>query len=305
MYNSEAVGLGNIRARVVADTIFDMTRIITMELRYPRFIHAEFMTHRMFSRNASSSRAIPIDKMNESILEYPAHPVYWGANQAGMQARTEISPADLPVAEAIWQQACEDAIHHAEELESVGMHKQIVNRLAEPFQFITVVVTATEWDNFFNLRLHPDAQPEIRDLAETMRVAQEGSEPRHIEMNHWHLPYTTSIEWSKYSLDEVRKASVARCARVSYRNHDQTDPDMEKDKALHDMLLESGHMSPFEHQATPMEFDPVKIAEGEQGYGFWMQEGVTHFDRKGQAWSGNFKDWIQYRNTLEVPSEGS
>lgn len=292
---SKCEGLGGITAEVVAHSNCDGTALFTMQLKYPRFIHAEFMTHRMFSRNASSSRAIPFEKL---VIDATATPVHWGKNQPGMQAREEISDEAKEAALLEWNTANDEICDRARDIHRMGVHKQVVNRLYEPFQFIHVVVTATEWQNFFDLRLHEDAQPEIHELARCIKEAQDASVHTALEHDEWHLPYITSAEMQEYHLEELRKMSVARCARVSYKNHDQSNPDVNKDVGLHDILLASGHMSPFEHQATPMVMNPVNIQEGEEGYGFWMADGVTHFDRTGAAWSGNFKDWVQYRQTL-------
>lgn len=289
MYKSEYKGKGGIEAKVVAHSEYAGTEIHTLELKYPRFIHAEFMTHRVFSRNASSSRAIPTDKLLKQIAEYPAMPIHWGKNQPGMQAREE-----LPDGIIEWSNAASDACNYARSFNEVGYHKQIVNRLTEPFQFIKVVVTATEWDNFFKLRLHEDAQPEIHELARCMLEAMEKSEPTYLEEDEWHLPYILDGERIQVPLEAQKRASVGRCARVSYQNHDNTNPVISKDIELHDILLGAGHMSPFEHQAKPMPFEPVRLIEG----GVVFEDGVTHFDKSGIAWSGNFKNWVQYRQVL-------
>lgn len=156
-----------ISAKIVADSISPAGgRLVTMELCYPRFIHSEFLTHRMFSRNASSSRAIPVEKMLQQVQENPAMPVHWGKNQPGMQAREEIFPN---TGKDLWKIYAKQTAKNAEELNLIGYHKQVVNRLLEPFQYIKVIVTATEWDNFFKLRLHEDAQPEMYELARCMK----------------------------------------------------------------------------------------------------------------------------------------
>lgn len=289
MYKSEYKGKGGIEAKVVAHSEYAGAEIATLELKYPRFIHAEFMTHRMFSRNASSSRAIPVDKLLKQIAEYPAMPIHWGKNQPGMQAREE-----LPDGIIEWSCAASAASEYARSFNDAGYHKQVVNRLTEPFQFIKVVVTATEWDNFFKLRLHEDAQPEIYELARCMFEALNQSDPQYLEEDEWHLPYIYTGERIQASIDDLKKASTARCARVSYQNHDNTKTMIEKDVGLHDMLLNAGHMSPFEHQAKPMSFEPIKMVEG----GVVFDDGVTHFDRNGIAWSGNFRGFIQYRQLL-------
>lgn len=281
-----------ITAKIIADSISTKgVRITTMELNYPRFIHSEFMTHRQFSRNASSSRAIPVEKQIHQVFNTPATPIHWGKNQPGMQARKEI---DFPtLAQDIWKYASELAVDRAYELKDLDIHKQIVNRLLEPFQYIKVIVTATEYDNFFKLRCHEDAQPEMYELARCMKEAMEESTPKLLKHGEWHLPYVDfpGPRGKELSLEKAIKCSVARCARVSYLNHDNSNPNIEKDIALADKLLEAGHMSPFEHQATPMDF-------AKDTYALAWEKGVTHKDRKDNFWSGNFRGFLQYRQLL-------
>lgn len=238
-----------ITAKVIlASEREDGKRIYTLQLRYPRFFHAEFMTHRMFSRNASSSRAIPVEKVIADVMNDPAMPLHWGKNQAGMQAREEHSElvwsdhvSGRVDPKTAWLNARDWAVRAAQGFSQAGYHKQFVNRLLEPFAHIEVIVTATEWDNFFALRLHPDAQPEIQVLARAMRDAMENCSIQRLGAGEWHLPYA--------SHEEGPRVSAARCARVSYLNHDGTKPDAPKDIVLANRLFESGHMSPFEHQA--------------------------------------------------------
>lgn len=295
MYKTEVVGEGNIRARVVADSIgTNEVRLTTMELRYPRFIHSEFMTHRMFSRNASSSRAIPIERMKKATIEQPAMPVHWGKNQKGMQAGEEVSPAVRAEGEEIWRHALDDISWRVNELNELGIHKQVVNRLIEPFQFITVVVTATEWQNFFDLRDHPAAQPEIRVLAQVMKEAMLNSTIDWLGDDGWHIPYVPKYDAegnpSYYDQpDDAIKSSVARCARVSYKTHDGAEPNLEADIQLYTMLKESRHLSPFEHVATPMAGDMM-----------FSKQGLTHIDLYGNRWSNNFREWVQYRALVSL-----
>jgi thymidylate synthase ThyX len=233
--------------------------IHTIEARYPRFIHAELMTHRVFSRNASSSRAIPVERTIRTILEDPAVPEFWGKNQPGMQAHEEhfqpisgniISHRALSREEA-WLQGRDTMIEIARAYMEAGYHKQIVNRLLEPWSHIIVVITATEWDNFFALRCHPDAQPEMRMLAEAIR--EEYNRPiEHNSPDFAHLPYVELEETRQgHTLAQLELVSTARCARVSYRTHDGAKPDYHKDIELAQKLWSSKHLSPFEHQATP------------------------------------------------------
>lgn len=250
--------------------------LATMQLTYPRFIHAEFMTHRVFSRNASSSRAIPVAKMIEQVRTNPAMPIHWGKNQPGMQASAEFEGQELETMMRAWQQAAREAAATAEFMEKHGLHKQVANRILEPFQYMHVIVTATEWENFFALRAHPDAQPEIHALAIVMKTAMEQSTPRWIDPDEWHLPYVTYEERLNHPTELLLKISGARCARVSYLTHDGLTPEIEKDLALYDRLVGGVplHASPIEHQATPMQ--------------------------TGDMWSGNFKGWLQHRQLVEA-----
>lgn len=264
-------------------------RLVTMQLRYWRPIHSELMTHRVFSRNASSSRAIPVAKMIEQVLTEPAMPVYWGKNQTGMSAREELTGEELRLAKWTWLQARDEAVSKVELLMQAGVHKQLANRLLEPWQFISVIVTATEWDNWFELRDHADAQPEIQDLARTMKAVMAASEPRLVRHGDWHLPYVTQAEREAHPVDLLVKLSAARCARVSYLLHDGTAPSVEKDLELFDRLVGSRplHASPVEHQATP---------DSEHRCEKWG--GV--FDWDNPHLHGNFVGWIQHRKQLEV-----
>lgn len=297
-----------ISAKIVADSISEHgIRLTTMELNYHRFIHSEFMTHRMFSRNAASSRAIPIEKMLEQVQENPAMPIHWGKNQPGMQAREECNNLvgmdwdyynDWDVKgsrEAAWIEASNNARNKALAFSFSGYHKQIVNRLLEPFQYIKVIVTATEWDNFFKLRLHEDAQPEIAQLALRMKEAMGASSPVTLLPGQWHLPYIQEEDCLRTTTDNFVKLSVARCARVSMLNHDGSNPHVEKDLYLYDRLVGSTpeHASPSEHQACPMPSDVD-----------FTTKGVSHLDKYGNYWSGNFRGFLQYRKILEDTNWG-
>lgn len=239
-----------ITAKIIADSVNeDGHRITTMELMYPRFIHAELMTHRVFSRNASSSRAIPVKKMLSNVWNEPAMPVHWGKNQAGMQAREELSGWRRSFAKATWKLSGKVMCGVVWTLSKVGLHKQVANRLLEPWQHIHVVCTSTEWENFFALRCHPDAQPEIQELAMAMRSAMEWSTPRLLRYGEWHLPYVNCLERKDLTKEEAIKVSTARCCRVSYLNHGGVTSTLNEDISLYDRLVKADppHRSPTEH----------------------------------------------------------
>lgn len=313
MYKSEVIHPSGIYAKVVADSIANGIRLTTMEVRFHRFILPEFNTHRMFSRNFSSSRAIPIKNIIEQVMCNYAEPVHWGKNRSGMQSTEELEYSP------VWGAAAEVACEFAEEMMELGYHKQIVNRLIEPFQFVKGVITATEFDNFFALRDHEAAQPEIKVLAQCMKQSMDESEPTELKYGEWHLPYVEDNDnlnfvMSKYlnkedMLQDKIKCSVARCARVSYMKHDNTNPTVADDIELYNQLVtrpytdkrgfnydekDPIHASPAEHVATPLSY------QDENYYwntGNWP-EGMSHLDKDGGFWSGNFKKWIQYRKLI-------
>lgn len=269
-----------IQAKVIADSVSTAgVRITTLELQYPRFIHGEVMTHRVFSRNAMSSRAIPVAKMIEQVRKDPAMPIHWGKNQPGMQANEQLEGHALQAVQACWMQAADAAAGLAEAMQAYGAAKQVANRILEPFQWMRTLVTSTEWDNFFELRAHPDAQPEFHELALQMQAAMGSSE--HVlrapgnDVGSWHLPYILDSERALYRPDILVKLSTARCARVSYLTHDGETPDVQKDLALYDRLVGSRplHASPAEHQACALSIGATK--------------------------SRNFRGWTQHRSLLE------
>jgi hypothetical protein len=236
--------------------------LTTLQLRYPRYIHAELMTHRVFSRNASSSRAIPVAKLADRALSEMVMPIRWGKNQAGMQAKDEcLTGDDLARAQEVWRGMAEIVAAGVKELDRLGLHKQWANRPLEWFSTISVVLTSTDFSNWDELRRHPDAQPEIHHLANLIYEARQASTPvvrprlREHESG-WHLPYVTMAEREHYSdvPDFLAKMSAARCARASYLNHDGTNPSVHKDIKLFDDLVGAVplHASPTEHQGYPL-----------------------------------------------------
>lgn len=295
-----------VEAKIIAHSKSSVNgkEIITFELQYPRFIHSELMTHRMFSRNAASSRAIPIGKMIEQVRNDPAMPIHFGKNQPGMQAKEELEGFELGRTKARWRQAAINAADMAEDMGFYNAHKQIVNRILEPFQWMKTVVTATEFENFFWLRNHEDAQPEIKRLAEVMLEAKEKSEAKLLRPGDWHVPYYADGCWyqsgkpeiDSQSLKDALAISSSCCAQVSYR---ALDDSLEKAQMIYKKLVESEpvHASCLEHQATPMEIPECDYWTD----AIWealCQEGTTHMDANQKIWSGNFESWIQYRQII-------
>ena len=247
------------QVEIIADSISSETpRLTTFKLVYWRPILAEMNTHRVFSRNASSSRAMHFDDLAKQVILDPWMPKHWASEQKGMVAGEEFDEETKAyINEKIDKlgtgvvRALLDLNEEVFNKTGSKIHKEFINRYLEPFRPVTQLVSATDWDNFFKLRTAPDAQPEIRDLAIAMQEAYLAHKPEVISDYGWHLPFLTEEEKKKYNLSTQRKISVARCARVSYNViKDQTD--LDRDIALHDRLLKNGHLSPFEHLATPM-----------------------------------------------------
>jgi hypothetical protein len=302
MTNSEDL----ITAKIIADSISpEGQRMTTMEIEYPRFILAELNTHRMLSKNSASSRAIPVKAMHQHIRENTAGPVSWGVNQPGMKAKEVLDAEDTVEALMIWEQARDSALDFAGQLADLNLHKQITNRITEPWMIMKTVISGTEWANFWWLRAHADAQPEIHELATKMMTAYTRSTPQLLQPGEWHLPYVKSTRLSSgeliyldnedlpITLKQAQFISASCCAQVSYRKSDDT---LEKAERVFKMLIESepAHASPVEHQATPMDLDSTDKYDPE----CW-EAGTTHVSRNGDLWSGNLRGWIQFRKLIK------
>lgn len=270
-------------ARVICDSIFDDWRVTTLEADINRFVLAELNTHRLisrpeadaplfmeeFSRNSASSRAIPVHKQLDRITENPAFPLSWPAEQKGMQGGEELTGEDLRIVQTAWKQARTNAVIAATAATQAGLHKSVTNRLIEPFMWHKVVITATNWQGFWDQRLDENAQPEIRAAAEAMKAAYDASVPSPLAFGMWHLPYIntddiraveeylqadpTLVGPSKHTVTRTLVAvSTARCARTSYLTQDGKR-DIAEDVALYERLCAASpvHYSPAEHPCTP------------------------------------------------------
>ena len=265
--------------KVLADSLSasSSSRLTTLMMTYPRIIHSEHLRHRMFSFNAASSRAIPVEKFIKQVEEDPFVPIHWGAAQKGMQAYEELDWMNSELCKCDWLEASVQAVIAVRNLLARGLHKQIANRLLEPWMWTTVICTGTDgaWNNFFALRCHPEAEPHIQKLAYMTRDVMRASWPKILEVGDWHLPLTGFPGDEALSKDDLIKVSAGRCARVSYLTAEGTR-DVSQDIALHDRLVSSKHFSPTEHQAMCGLEDSFFSNGGNFGQG-----------------------WIQYRKTLQ------
>ena len=299
----------NITADIIADSVNSLGhRLTTFVVVVPRIVLAEFNTHRALSRNSASSRAIPFSKMVEKAKTNPFIPRAWQKDHKGMQGTKYFSELDtiagekmfnfktneydLPIYsvelfEEEWLTSRDYAVNQATTLNNRGVTKQICNRLLEPFMYQTIIVTATEWENFFALRADPAAEIHIQELAFKMLEAYNKSTPVPLKKGEWHIPFGDRVDAGKvtqllesqdninpsdHDVDQTRiKIATARCARVSYLNFEGKD-DYQADIKLHDNLASMGHWSPFEHCAENTE---------------------------DSNWSGNFRGFKQYRKSFQ------
>lgn len=296
-----------ISAKIILDSVSPVgDRLTTAVLVYPRFIHSEFMTHRVFSRNAASSRAIPVSTMLDMVKYNPAVPSRFGLNGKGMQDHGQLSPFGEKYAYTLWLEARDAAVVVARKMLEAKEppHKQIINRILEPYVHMTTIVTSTNWENFFALRNDADADPTFRALADTLEIAYRASTPAVREPGEWHLPFVDEVDITEALKHAVNDAppgvvdlqqlddrvtalclamSTARCARVSYLNHEGKRSGILEDMAMVDRLMTARkcHASPAEHQASPDMCD-----------GGVYQRPTLH---------GNFTGWVQHRKLW--PSE--
>lgn len=277
-----------IQAKVVADSIYKGKRITSFVVTMPRIVLAELNTHRALSRNSASSRAIKFTKMLESVKTNPFIPIAWMKDHPGMQGNEFFTDEkDIKILEETYLKGRDAAVATAESLSNLGLTKQIVNRGLEAYMWHTVIITGTEWENYFALRAHEAAEIHIQKLAHIMLDEMNQASPKELQAGEWHIPFGESMPkdediWeqdenrpsNKEEISEFKiKVATARCARVSYTIvGEEGKPDnYANDIKLHDRLLDMGHLSPFEHCAQATDED---------------------------GWSGNFKGWIQYRKIL-------
>lgn len=274
-------------AKVIAHSEFENSQLITLEIELHRFVLPEFNTHRSVSRNFQSSRAVPVKQMIEQVRNNPAMPVHWGLNEPGMVANSEIEGDSLYWAKQHWISAAKEAADYAEALGDCGVHKQLANRTLEPFMWTKGVATATlkGWEALLKLRLHKDAQPEIKALAEQIDLAIKNSSVAKLGEDDWHMPYFGDGYWLKgcgISLQDALMISSSCCGQISYRKRDES---IEKAQKIYGMLNlpENG-----EYKEDPPHFSPTEH-QAKAGNGDFELSGNFHTE----------DSWMQYRKILE------
>lgn len=299
----------SFNATIVADSICNAHRITSMLVTFPRYILAEFNTHRAFSRNSASSRAIPLKRMVQMVKDNPFVPIKWMKDHNGMQGTEYLDDQGILFAKTIWLTARDRVVSDAVTLSEQEVTKQLCNRLLEPFMWHTVLVTATEWENFFALRYDLAADIHMQEIARLMLEAINASTPKFLKAGEWHMPFGDQIDDEEIhkllSFDEVHqsgslwdivepyflKIATARCARTSYLTLGQNPVkhNYTRDIIQHDDLAKNGHWSPFEHCARAMNIDEYHHNTILSN----LHDRVMPEEHFG--WCGNFRGWIQYR----------
>ena len=302
------------QVKVIQDSLSPTgDRLVTFEIETYRYIWAEVMTHRQLSRNAQSSRAVPsktVLKVNEDFVR----PIIYGKNKAGMSSTEEFNELESAEIQKVWDSAANYTFAASLQLNKLGLHKQWANRITEPFSKIKAIISATEWNNFFWLRIDPEAaQPEIVDLANKMQKAMQDSIPLQLNAGELHVPYVDrevgfdlSDEIRYYiggqdegelSKEEALRISASCCCQVSYR---KLDDSFNKAMEIWDKLFSGPkpHMSPTENQAVALGSNRASIIQ--RVLPSYLPEGISHTDREGNLWSGNFKGFIQHRKIIEA-----
>lgn len=275
-----------IHSKILLDSVSPAGhRLTTFELTYPRFIHSQLMTHRVFSRNAQSSRAERTEKLINRMLSQPVRPLEWRYAQRGMQPGDPMTARHARACDLLWDQSMRAVLSHVKDLVNFNASKEVINRLLEPYLTITTILTGTDFGNFFKLRCDLDTQKEMRVLANQMRELYENSDPRPCDYGSYHNPFTANLPADLGELDGI-KVGVARAARVSYGRHDGTNT-VEQNLALYDRLLESGHLSPFEHVARPSVFNNPHT----------LFNSVSDFEDK--LLERNLTGWVTHRAEVE------
>ena len=286
------------------------SRLVSFEIETYRYIWSEVMTHKMLAKNAQSSRAVPVNSVLGINESNPVKPIVWGKNKGGMSASEVLEGEALFHADRIWGDAAQMAFSATKSLNDIGLHKMWANRITEPFCRIKAVISGTEWDNFFWLRIDPDAaQPEIADLATMMKAAYDSNKPMSLNAGDVHAPYvhrerdsdgvlryfTDESKEHELDLELAMKFSASCNAQVSYR---KLNTSFEKVMEIYDRLFDGAkpHYSPTEHIGIVMEDEYLHYVDFSEPW----QKGVSHMDRKGYCWSGNLKGFIQYRKLLEL-----
>ena len=329
------------KCEIIADSLSPQgNRLTTFKLTYPRIIHSELMTHRVFSRNSASSRAIPFNKMVKMVEEDPFIPIAWQKDHKGMQGSEYATYPDTEDFKSIWLEARDNAIKSAQLAQTgkVKLTKQLCNRLLEPFMWHTVLVTGTEFENFFSLRCpkytfgklrvwrsrkdaiidFPDwesrndlfwlsinksqAEIHIQKIAEMMWDTYNSSVPKTLEPGQWHIPFGDKFDWDELTkvVDQSNKSLIETPIKIAVARCARLSY-MTFDGEIDyekDIKLHD-HLLESKHFSPFEHIAKCPKSSTLETYISETENGITHCDKDLNLWSGNFKGWIQYRQLVQ------
>lgn len=327
---------GQYYVRVLADSISpEDVRLTTLECRYPRFIHAEVLRHRVDSHSVESSRAVPTEINIKKVKEDPFVPESFNKRVKGMGVGEALDGEAREEAEKMWRESARAMAWRAGQLNDIGIDKSRANRLLEPFMYVKDIITATEWSNFLALRCPPGedvdldfpAQPEFQIFALLVRQALRLSDPKQLQHGWWHLPGATGLELHQLCqlregktvgdpdafVNDLKRACPRRLAKISFDNLNKPE-DIEISIAKTGELVSFGHFSPTEHVARPMSFEDLMDGSPVQskilvpaseisraihsGMGNDPDMSFVECVNTAQCWAGNFRGWVQFRKEI-------
>ena len=341
------------KAEILADSLNPQgDRITTMKITFPRIMLAEFNTHRMFSRNSASSRAIPFKKMVKMVEENPFIPIAWQKDHKGMQGteyfnNTEYSflekenredeyGSDQHYLRSNWLSARNNAINIANFLNKCGATKQLCNRLLEPFMWHTVIVTATEWSNFFELRCprynsgkngstqyfskkdyckdlgtkteeydemywwnvnDSQADIHIQAIAELMWDAYNESKPKQLQAGEWHIPFGDNIDITdNFAWDNSTGDLIEAKVKIATARCARISYETLGDNPKIDYEADIRLHDMLAQSGHWSPFEHVVRAMNDEEY---LANAITINSDFNEGWCRNFKGFIQYRSLVD------
>jgi hypothetical protein len=305
-------------AKVIVDSVSPVgDRLTTLEVEYPHAVHKDIMTHRMFDRNYQSFRAFPPERVIESIASDPFIPDQFRSRVKGMSEGDALDTYNQNFLNHVWEGYIRDSLDAAEVLLDHEVAKAQINFILQDLTWIRGIITSTDWDNFWALRSWPDnVRPEVKRIAGMMEEAYKGSTPQKLQYGQWHLPYVTDEEHEALDivreersdmaqgvLENLKKLSAARCARISYLTH-TGHRDNSEDIRLFENLRSNGHMSPFGHQARPFsktEWTAIHSAASAIANTPGLETNVRNLMTRQLFYRANLRGWHQFRK--DIPNE--
>jgi thymidylate synthase ThyX len=329
-----------INAKIVADSCdIRGNRITSVLVTIPRIVLAELNTHRMFSRNSASSRAIPFERMVKAVKDDPFIPIAWQKDHSGMQG-TEYMEHGINDLIDNHLRARDAAVERATEANQRGLTKQLCNRYLEPFMWHTVLITSTEWENFFALRCpqygllteeglkhfrsqndyfkaggvisgtdinieflkinKSGAEIHIQAAAEAIYDAMNESTPMALKDGMWHIPFSDKLNNPEMGTAYGYLHGIKVATAMCARTS-YTVVGNEKEMTYAKLIeIHDRMVSQVPFHASPFEHCARVMTEDEY---YTNVRGKLMFRNQPHeiyGWCRNFRGFIQYRHIIET-----